>query len=219
MLRYIIAFDKTTAHIFPYLAQGWTVSPHYLAARIIQVSICFQCCIFYSCYAQLLKVPVGSRGASILIFEDVGIIPAGNSVFLLKVFSVIQVISSYLEFIYTSYVVCRSLFLVHTSSAYLRSRPYSFPPYSLLIPKLKLLMHSLLVNFFLSHQVLVGHFIVYLCQGLNCNPFSCTFVRSNIVILTWYDISSYSIVLPMWFSAFVFHALNIYFRCNIYVTT
>ena len=62
------------------------------------------------------------------------------------------------------------------------------------------------------------------CQRLfllavNFNPFSRIFVRFTIVNLTWDDSTSYSIVLPMHFSAQVFPASSIYFRCIIDVTT
>ena len=46
----------------------------------------------------------------------------------------------------------------------------------------------------------------------------CTFVNFTIVILTWYDITPYSLVLPMSISAQIFWPWSIYFRCIFYVT-
>ena len=56
----------------------------------------------------------------------------------------------------------------------------------------------------------------YFCERLNLNIVSPTFVRFTIVMLTWHDFTSYSIVLPMLISVQAFHALSIYFRCIIY---
>ena len=76
-----------------------------------------------------------------------------------------------------------------------------------------------LFKFVLFHHILVGHTNISFCERLKLNIFMRTFVYFTIVVLTWYDFKSYSIVLPVYISAQVFHTLSIYFRCIIYVTT
>ena len=69
-------------------------------------------------------------------------------------------------------------------------------------------------------HTLVGHASVYICEKLYLNNLSPTFVRLTIVILTWDNYTLYSIVLPIYIYARVFHALIIYFRYIFtYVTT
>ena len=75
------------------------------------------------------------------------------------------------------------------------------------------------LKFVLLRHILVGDTDFYFYERLKLNPFSCTFVYFTIVIFTWYDFKSYSIVLPMYISAQVFHTLSIYLRCIFYVTT
>ena len=59
---------------------------------------------------------------------------------------------------------------------------------------------------------------MFFCERLNFNPFWSYFVHCAIVVLTWYDFISYSIVLPMSISARVFQPGRTCFRCIIYVT-
>ena len=68
-------------------------------------------------------------------------------------------------------------------------------------------------------HILVGHTNISFCERLNFNTFMRTFLNFTIVILTWYDFTSYSIVLPMSISAQVFYVLSIYCGFIIYVTT
>ena len=75
----------------------------------------------------------------------------------------------------------------------------------------------LYLGFSLRH-IPVGDANRFFCEWLNLNPFSRIFVRFIIVTLTWHAFTSYSIVLPMYISDRVIHALSIYFRCIIYVT-
>ena len=56
------------------------------------------------------------------------------------------------------------------------------------------------------------------CERLNFNPFSRTFVHFNIVILTWYDFTSYSIVLPMSISALALRLWSIFLGILFYTT-
>ena len=74
-------------------------------------------------------------------------------------------------------------------------------------------------KFVLLRHILIGHTNISFCVRLNFNPFIPTFVHFTIVVLTWYDFTTYSIVLPMYISAWVFHTLKFYFRCIIYITT
>ena len=48
------------------------------------------------------------------------------------------------------------------------------------------------------------------------NTFSCTYAQFNIITLTWYDFTSYSIVLPMSISARVFQPCSTCFRCKLF---
>ena len=75
-----------------------------------------------------------------------------------------------------------------------------------------------LFKFVLFHHVLVGHNKISLCDQLKFNIFMRTFVYFTIVVLTWYDFKSYSIVLLMYISAQVFHTLSIYFRCIVFTS-
>ena len=52
-------------------------------------------------------------------------------------------------------------------------------------------------NFFLLCHILIGNNSVYLCDRLNFNPFIYTFVHLTIAVFTWYNLTSYSIVLQM----------------------
>ena len=76
-----------------------------------------------------------------------------------------------------------------------------------------------LFNFFIFHHILVGHTNISLCEQLQFNIFMCTFVYFIIVVMTWYDFQSYSIVLPMYIFDQLFHTLSINFRGIIYFTT
>ena len=51
-------------------------------------------------------------------------------------------------------------------------------------------------KFVLLRHILVGDTNVSFYERLNFNPFMCTIVHFNIDVLTWYDFTSYSIVLP-----------------------
>ena len=54
-----------------------------------------------------------------------------------------------------------------------------------------------LFKFVLFHHIIVGRTNIYFCEQLNFNIFMHTFLYFNTVILTWYDFTSYSIVLLM----------------------
>ena len=58
-----------------------------------------------------------------------------------------------------------------------------------------------------------------LYERLSYNPFNRTFVLFSIVFLTWYDLTSYSIVLSMSISALVFRILSLVLGVLFYVTT
>ena len=81
------------------------------------------------------------------------------------------------------------------------------------------LLVRLIFQFILLHHILIGPTNTSFSDRLNLNPFICTFSNLNIVVLTWYDITSYSIVLPMSIYPRLIYSLSIYFRCIIYVTT
>ena len=58
-------------------------------------------------------------------------------------------------------------------------------------------------KFILLRHMYVGYTNISFCQWLNSNPFSRTFVHFTIVVLTWYDFTLSSIVLPMSIYAFL----------------
>ena len=121
---------------------------------------------------------------------------------------------SQLKFNYTTYIVLYLRILVRLYSADVRSGTYSFP-----IQIWNHLRDRFIFKFVLVRQILVGYTNVYFCERLNFNPFSCTFVHFNIVVLTWHDFTPYFIVFTMSISARVFHTFIMCFRCIIYVTT
>ena len=69
-----------------------------------------------------------------------------------------------------------------------------------------------------SCHVYVGFTNMSFCERLSCNPFNSTSVLPTIVFLTWDDLTSYSIVLPISISLLVFWLWNICYRSIIYVT-
>ena len=81
------------------------------------------------------------------------------------------------------------------------------------------LRYWFIFRFVLLGHIPVGHTNIFFCGRLNFNPFSHTFVNFTIFILTWYDFTSYYILLTMSISSQVFHNLSIHCRCIIYVTT
>ena len=132
--------------------------------------------------------------------------------FFLLLVRTIYVIASCLEFNYTTMVVYCLWLLVWASQACFRSRTYNFP----------IQIWNILRDFFLFKFVLLCHILVVytnlsFCEQFNINPFYCTFVHFTIVILTWHDFTSYSMVLPNSISDRLFHSLSICFRCIIYV--
>ena len=76
-----------------------------------------------------------------------------------------------------------------------------------------------LFKFILLHHIYVGYTNIYFYEQLTFNPFCYTFVKFTIVVLTWYDFTSYSIVLPMSISVQVIQPGSICFRYIFYVTT
>ena len=73
-------------------------------------------------------------------------------------------------------------------------------------------------KFVLLSHILVVHTNIFFCERLNFNPLMHNFVNFTIVVLTWYDFTPYSILLPMSIYSQIFHTLRIYFRCVIHVT-
>ena len=67
--------------------------------------------------------------------------------------------------------------------------------------------------------ILVGYTNISFYERLKYNPFRSTYLHFTIIVLTWYDFTLYSIVLPTSISARGFHTLSISFRYIIYVTT
>ena len=59
------------------------------------------------------------------------------------------------------------------------------------------LSDCLIFKFGLLRHIIVGHTSNFFCERLNFNPFSQAFVQFTIVVLTWYDFTLYSKVLPM----------------------
>ena len=112
----------------------------------------------------------------------------------------------------TNLVVCHSRFLVSTSQAYLRSETYIFP-----IQILHRLRDRFFYKFLLLRQIYIGYTNISFCEKLSFNTFSCTFVHFTIIIFSWYDFTSYSILLRMSISARFFHTFSICLRCIIYV--
>ena len=88
-------------------------------------------------------------------------------------------------------VVRRLQGLVRQLQNYLSPVTYIFP-----ILILNCLRDRLLFKFILLHQNYVGYTNMFFCEKLGFNTFSHTFVNFTIVILTWYNFTSYSIVLP-----------------------
>ena len=92
----------------------------------------------------------------------------------------------------TNYVLCHSRILVRASLAYLRSGTYIY-----LNTNFNLLRDGFLFKFVLLLHILVSHTNIFFCERLNFNIFMGTFVHFDIVVLTRYDFTSYSIVFPM----------------------
>ena len=93
-----------------------------------------------------------------------------------------EVIMLHLEFNFTTSLICCLRFLVRMSQASFTFRTYILP-----IQICNHLRDLLLFDFNLLHHILVGYTYIYLCESLNFNTFSITFVYFNIVILTWHD--------------------------------
>ena len=45
---------------------------------------------------------------------------------------------------------------------------------------------------------------MFFCERLSYNPFNCTYVIFTNAFLTWYELTSYSIVLPVSIYALIF---------------
>ena len=71
-------------------------------------------------------------------------------------------------------------------------------------------------SFNLLRHIYVGFTNMYFCERLSYNPFHFTSVIFTILFLTWYDLLSYSIVLPISISTLVFLLWN-FFRCIIFI--
>ena len=81
---------------------------------------------------------------------------------------------------------------------------------------LNLLRNSFIFKFVLLHHILVVHTKIFSYERLNFNTFSRTYVHFIIVILTWHDFTSYSLVLPTSISYWIFSFLSINCRCIIF---
>ena len=86
-------------------------------------------------------------------------------------------------------------------------------------PMVNLSSWWVLMHFNLLRQIYVGFTNMYFCERLSYNPSNRTSVLFTIVFLSWYDLTSYSIVLLISISAMVFRHSSISYRCIIYVTT
>ena len=80
----------------------------------------------------------------------------------------------------------------------------------------KRLRNRLLFNFVLLRHLLVSYNNIYFYERLNINHFSRKIVNFTIVVLNWYDLKSYSIVLPISISVLVCRLWTICFRFIIY---
>ena len=69
---------------------------------------------------------------------------------------------------------------------------------------LSLFSGGVLRPFNLLRQIYVGFTKMSFCERLSYNHFNCNYVLFTIVFLTWYDLTSYSIVLPILVYALVF---------------
>ena len=107
-----------------------------------------------------------------------------------------------------------SRILVRASQAYLRSGNLIFH-----IQIWNRLRDCFLFKFILLRHICVGYTNTSFCDKLSFNPFSCTILYFDILFLTWYDFTSYSIELSMSVSDLFFHSLRICFRCIIFITT
>ena len=63
--------------------------------------------------------------------------------------------------------------------------------------------------------ILYARFTLYFCERFSCNSCKLYFCSFTIVYLNCYDVTSYSIVLPVSISALVFRLCSICFRCII----
>ena len=82
----------------------------------------------------------------------------------------------------------------------------------------KRLRDCFIFKFVLLRHILIVHTNNFFCERLNFNPLIRIFLHFTIVVLTWYDLTSYYIVLPMSIYARILHALIIYCRCIVYIT-
>ena len=114
-------------------------------------------------------------------------------------------IVSHLELIFTTLVLRHSGILVHASQVSIYVQDLYFT-----CSNLNQLCDRLLVKLVLLRHINVGYTNIFFCGWLRSNNFCCTFASFTIVILTWYDITPYSIVLPKSISAWVFN-LGVFF--------
>ena len=121
------------------------------------------------------------------------------------------------SFIYTTLVVQRSRILACASHFNFKFGTYiSYNKnYILPIPSWNWLSDSFLFRFNLMRHIYVDYTNMSFYERLNFNPFCCTFVHFTIIVLIWYDITSYTIVLPMSIYALVLWLWSICFRCII----
>ena len=89
-------------------------------------------------------------------------------------------------------VLCRSWILVCASKGYLRSGSYI-----LSIQIRNRLRDRFLFKFVLLLYIIIGFTKIFFWQRLKFNPFMNNFVHFTILILTWCNLTSYYIVLPM----------------------
>ena len=81
------------------------------------------------------------------------------------------------------------------------------------------LHYCLLFKFIFLRHIIVAYTNIYFWEQLIFKPFSPTFVHFTIVIFTWYDFTSYYIVLPISVSFWVFQPQIICFGCIVNITT
>ena len=91
---------------------------------------------------------------------------------------------------------------------------YDSTAYSIVLPV------SISALFFLLRSIcfrciIYARFTLYFCDRFSYNSFKLSFCSFTIVFLTWYDVTLYSILLPVSVSYLVFRLWSICFRCII----
>ena len=80
-------------------------------------------------------------------------------------------------------------------------------------PRVSLFPWRVLRRFNSLSHIYVDFTNFFFCERLSYNPFNCTSILFTKLFLTWYDLNSYSIVLPISISALVFWLWSICFTC------